>query len=250
MNVVMQIWKTIKILREEIRDLKHCQVQYFTLSVTATCAILGFGSTLNNAEMRWLAMLSPLSLLLPCWVIFFDKATGISRILGYQSVLEELIERPPFEYFWFLGYASALNGFRIAQDKGELKVNLDWQELRLSVFVRLLFLRTRHRFLMLNWYTFFILSLLCCTLSFNFSYERIVYERIFDFHLPFFAATMKVPLNDFVKLSYIFVVLVAIYTFVLIVKLTVGKHSYRNNRLAWNKLRIAAEEERRRGALP
>jgi hypothetical protein len=237
MDIVGRIWATILFLRQELRDLKRCQVQYFTVSITATGVLLGLASTLATPENRGLAVLSPLGLLLPCWMVFFDKATTITRIVGYQRILERLMDQPPGSNdpkIWFLGFETAVARFRSAQDRGKLVVNA--VEYKPS-FLRVLLLRTRHRFWMLNWYTFFVLSLLCCGLGYNF-----LPDKSFTLMFPFiFRAQLQVWMQDFGTAAFLLTLLVAVWTLVVVLHLVRGSYSYDANARAWELLRILDE---------
>lgn len=61
--------REIGTLRLDLQDLKRCQLQYFTLAITGTGAILGLSAILGN-DLKGLALLAPLSLILPSWLIF------------------------------------------------------------------------------------------------------------------------------------------------------------------------------------
>ena len=92
----------ISALRQDLQDLKRCQLQYFTLTLTGTGAILGLAAIFSES-FRGLALLAPLCVILPNWVIFFDKATTITRIVGYQRALEEQA-RADKQIYKCLGY--------------------------------------------------------------------------------------------------------------------------------------------------
>lgn len=223
-------WKMIEILRREITDLKHCQVQYFSLSVTATGAILGLAATVTTTpDVRGLAMLAPLALLLPCWLIFFDKATTITRLVGFQRAIEVSLKNgSSAPLAWLLAWETALGEFRREQDAGGLSVPPPSNPPSL---LRLVWLRTRHRYWMLNWYTFFVLSALSCILGYNF-----LGAETFEFRLPLGVET-RVPERTLWGLpAFLVVISVTIYTFVVVAQLVRGKHSYEANAKAWELL--------------
>lgn len=79
-------------LRQELHNLKSCQITFFSLAITSTGLLLGLGSHFISERVpASLIFLSPLVIILPCWCIFFDKATTITRIVGYYRVLEQMI---------------------------------------------------------------------------------------------------------------------------------------------------------------
>ncbi len=151
--------KEITMLREEIRELKRCQINYFAISVTGTGAILGFASAKLGtfSLLASLALLAPLAIILPCWMIFFDKAHTITRVVGYIKILERNIGGSRKDSF--IGFENALAIYRknesflwkeIEKKETEGKKIEDEQEMRY-----------RYRFWKLNWWTFFVLSFLC-----------------------------------------------------------------------------------------
>lgn len=87
--------KELELLRKELRDLKDCQLKYFTLSITTTGLILGviarFGPDTTVPDIFYLLPLVPLAIVLPSWFVFFDKAKTITRIVAYYRLLESLI---------------------------------------------------------------------------------------------------------------------------------------------------------------
>ena len=228
-----RIGRTIEHLRNDLRDLKRCQVQYFVLSITATGALLGLTGNCVCDNYQRLVVLTPLGLLIPCWLIFFDKATTITRIIGYQRVLEELlceatrrgtpdIGKPE----WFIGFESAVAHFRWMQDKGDLDKLETEHKVR---FRKVLALKTRHRFWMLNWYTFCVLSLLCCGLGYTSGGDKVYSLSV----PPPFSSTLELSERDISLLALGVVLAVAFYTFVVVVQLVQGSHSMDHNSQAW-----------------
>lgn len=84
-------YKERTILRDELNNLKQCQLQYFTFSLTATGIILGLIAKFDSANFPSILFLLPLTVLLPSWLVFFDKAKTITRIQAYYRILETLI---------------------------------------------------------------------------------------------------------------------------------------------------------------
>lgn len=189
------------ILRAELRQLKKCQLQYFLLTITGTGVLLRAGDIFSPGKDTMPApyvYLLPLIIILPCWWTFFDKATTITRLVGYMRLLEdELAKKKPR----YTGYENALNRFRRVEDQGKKipgnaqrnaaqgeeeaapdppdetiwkkisRILSKWWNVILGNLgrffygvwrvIKLFMLATRHRYWMINWYTFFILSLLC-----------------------------------------------------------------------------------------
>jgi hypothetical protein len=149
----------IAVLNEEIRELKKCQINYFSLSITITGVILGFHNAFNG-----LVFFAPLAIVLPCWLIFFDKAHTITRIVGYIKLLEKNIGG--FRRDYYLGFENALSLYRRHERKiwNAFKKNAAlWERFEKQRPRKrdVLLLRTRYRFWILNWLTFCGLSLVC-----------------------------------------------------------------------------------------
>jgi len=80
-----------KLLREELNNLKECQVRYFTFSLTATGIVLGIIAKFGSTYFPNTLFLLPLTFLIPSWWVFFDKAKTITRIVAYYRLLETII---------------------------------------------------------------------------------------------------------------------------------------------------------------
>ncbi|MGD9401985.1 MAG: hypothetical protein PVF95_06930 [bacterium] len=153
-------------LRQELQSLKDCQVRYFAVTITSAAAILGIGSQLGRPQDLTLLTLAPLLITLPCWWIFFDKATTITRIVAYVRVLEELIIAPGEARQEYIGWERALYLFR--QDLQRLRPSDRLKRLGEGLKVGALHgltFRTTHRYWVINWYTFLGISLYCIVLS-------------------------------------------------------------------------------------
>lgn len=142
-------------LRKELQFLKECQFKYFSLAVTITGLIVGiadkFASRLNDDRG---VLLAPLLVVLPCWYIFFDKATTITRMVGYLTLLERIIAGDTG--YRFLGWENAVHRFR----RGEASV--PGLRTRLKVYWSGVWnglqefssIRSAHRYWTLCWITF------------------------------------------------------------------------------------------------
>lgn len=150
--------KEYDFLRGELAHLKDCQVKFLTFSVTATAIILGMIGRSNLIFPTGLKFLSgemwliPLAVLLPAWWIFFDKATTITRIVGYIRFLEKIILGKA-DACNFLGWENALEEFR-KQYTREKFINL-------KELLMILSFLTTHRYWVITYYIFFFLSLVC-----------------------------------------------------------------------------------------
>jgi hypothetical protein len=105
--------------------------------------------------------LLPLIIVLPSWWIFFDKATTITRIVGYYRIVEKMILgklHPPRKWS---GWENSLGLFR---KEGE-RVTIPKIEKKTSEFIKLIFLQKPFRYWMIIYYTFFGLSLICWFLT-------------------------------------------------------------------------------------
>jgi len=100
-------------LREEARGLKTCQVTFVSLAVTGTGAVLGLAARADGLE-RVIAYLAPICIQLPTWLIFFDKATSINRIVAYLRHIEAgFLGNQSFGYY--PGWENALEEYRKLQ---------------------------------------------------------------------------------------------------------------------------------------
>ena len=151
-------------LRSELHDLKNCQVTFLTYSVTATGLLFGLLAKSGDPPLASGAVpLFPLVVLVPFWWIFFDKATTVSRIVGYTRILEDCIagRRNPDT---LPGWESAL-ALQRADDKWPTRASGFTQPPKLRSALRQLSLRTPNKYWMLAYYTFGGLSVLCLLLS-------------------------------------------------------------------------------------
>jgi hypothetical protein len=228
-------------LRQELQELKRCQLHYFTLSISGTAAILGFAGSINTKELVGPSLLAPLVIIIPCWWIFFDKATTITRIVGYVRILENLLAGGARLDLIYPGYEEALTLYREYEDdlrRGGRRYIVEASTGRASSvshvreWFDLIALRTRHRYWMVNFYTFAGLAALCCASG---------------WWLP------SVPRPDerfrYVSVGFgVFVTLVSvIYSIIVVHQLTFGKRSYASSAIFWretlDKKRFAQAEQ-------
>ncbi|KPV63867.1 MAG: hypothetical protein AOA66_0596 [Candidatus Bathyarchaeota archaeon BA2] len=97
-------------LRIELNNLKNCQVTFLTFSVAATGVLLGLIKIFSSSNYE-IFFLAPLTILLPAWSVFLDKAKTISRIVGYYRIIEGLI-LDKISVNKFVGWENALQIFR------------------------------------------------------------------------------------------------------------------------------------------
>jgi hypothetical protein len=157
-------------LRQELHNLKNCQITFLTTSVTATGLLLGLATTLTSKiefgkTTVAIIFLLPLIVLLPFWWVFFDKATSITRIVGHYRILERLI-LGRCQATNFIGWENAIGEFRRRQVRGEFASRIGedvspWQ----SRLAKILLLRTGHRYWVISYYTFLALSVVCIVTS-------------------------------------------------------------------------------------
>lgn len=128
---------------------------------------LGSDASLTRA----VAFLVPLTVLLPSWWIFFDKAIVIARAIGYYKILERAM-RDPTSVRCFIGWENALAEFRRRQELGELEFRPAQAESTWMRVKKLVSLRMGHRYWVLIYLVFFWLSVTCLALSFGSAYPR------------------------------------------------------------------------------
>lgn len=184
------------ILRTELQELKKCQLQYFLLSLGAAGAVLGFNIKMQDDFDNNLFFLAPLLVILPCWRTFFDKATTIIRLTGYVRVFieDQIIKDDPF----YVGYENALSEFRQQEENDIKNMNnplnndnmINTPPETTSKKDRP---KNRYQYWMINWYTFLILSIVCCILPLfsinNFDYFHNWY--IIPFYFLFVIAVIR-----------------------------------------------------------
>jgi len=224
-------------LRHELRSLKNCQIQYFSISITATGLIIGFGTSLSSDNSTNLLFIGPLLIIIPCWWIFFDKATTITRIVGYFRVLEEIaVGSSRYRYF---GWETALSDFRRRQPRIQpsiIQIKRTDEGLRLYSSVktdrgtlikyarralRIVLIYEKNRYWICSWYTFFILSLFC--------FITFVSVSITDIKSSYGLLFMTVIVGIILLLSVGF-------TFGHLYNLIFGKYSYRACEVYWRRI--------------
>jgi hypothetical protein len=140
----------------------------------------------------------------------------------------------------YVGYENALALYRSQQQE-------KWNIVRKTLcipkadFIKMLFLGTRHRYWMINWYTFALLSFICCISSYT-----LLGGIKTDLSLPFgIHETISARFLGAVTASFL-VFICAIYTFWLVVSLTRGRSSYEACAQIWEQI-LDAEPETKAG---
>jgi hypothetical protein len=154
-----------KALREELYNLKGCQITFLTTSITATGLLLGLAASLAPVSYKGIAFFFPLIVLLPSWWIFFDKASTITRVVGYYRILESLIlGHCTAENY--VGWENSLHLFRRMQKEGKLRQPTNEEKIGILDWIKeMIFYKTGHRYWVTSYYTFFALSSVCTGIS-------------------------------------------------------------------------------------
>ncbi len=157
-------------LREEAIHLKNCQLRYFTITVIAVATIFGIntgGIGSENYRDDLSLFLVPLLIIIPNWWLMFDKAKSISRIVGFQRIVEERIYGDL--HGKFLPWEMALQSFRSTDgtlvDKIEHRKKILDSNIKPLKQLGVLFLITKHKYWVINYHLYFISAALCLYFS-------------------------------------------------------------------------------------
>lgn len=192
-------------LRQELHDLKTCQVAFLTTAFTVTGLILGLIPKLSDSGLSSMVFLTPLVIILPAFCFFFDKARTITRIVGYYRVLERLLNSEQFP-----GWENAL-----AMSRKELG-----SDKKLKRFIRVMLMKQPHGYWSLAFYTFTLLSLLSLAIAWKLAASG---RMPFTLEIWILVLTSAVAACCLARNLY------------LIWHLTVGKSSYEANFGRWAK---------------
>lgn len=229
-------YKEYDSLRAELRDLKECQVRFLTFSVTASGLIFGivsrFGTDLGF--LTGIFYMIPLTIIIPAWFIFFDKATTITRAVAYFRILEGYILNK--KEFDFLGFENSLAKFRSLEKEGSLhfeEEGLQFRNIPTDIKQRVIrFFRwpKKHydetnrsnihstgRYWFMVHLTYAGLALTCFFLALTINWG------LFPFEIIFFSMILGISYFTLWKNSVRFK------------ELTNGKHSYTQNYAFWEK---------------
>jgi hypothetical protein len=244
--------ETVDILREdqdyvrgEVRSLKQSQVLYFQISITATGVILGVGGSLDPEHPRLLLFLAPLIVILPSWLIFFDKAVTITRAVGFLRVIEGLIQGRGPAGWAYAGWENGLSTFRIMQQSGAethmvrrvlgiLKRSLKGSAQGFPLLFRY---EAGYRDWILHWITFFGLSVLCLVVGFRFIYHAFVsaFGSNLGQNLFAFFGAHKWEYFAAIALSATLFIACTLHTLYILKDLINGKYSYEQQSVLWEK---------------
>lgn len=119
----------LRLLREELIDLKECQTRYVSLSVTVAAAIFAYlvpglegliqSSSYSSIYFKINPIcLIPLVIILPISSIFFHKASTLFRAVGYYQILEHFNMGNNVDSY--IGWENSLNLFRKYEKKREV----------------------------------------------------------------------------------------------------------------------------------
>lgn len=147
-------------LRTELQFLKGCQVQYFTLSVSAAGIVAGFGDRVAAMSRVGVSVyLAPLLVVIPCWWIFFDKATTITRVVAYLRLVEDALGVIDLESRSWMGWENGLARYRRVEAElpSRFRLTAYGRGLRDGIFKSLAF-RTTQKYWSINLWTFTALS--------------------------------------------------------------------------------------------
>jgi hypothetical protein len=198
-------------LRQELHSLKTCQFAFLTTAFTTTGVLLGFLAKFGSAEYADFVFLAPLVVILPCFCFFFDKASTITRIVGYYRILEDISGNTRF-----VGWENSLYKSR---NKDE-KIPLDF----FSLIKRIVLVKKPYGYWSLAFNTFLTLILICilCALFCpNFNKGESNYLEIHWIVLLF---------------SIVFSAVCIIRNFYIVKSLMAGESSYEKNYENWKKI--------------
>jgi hypothetical protein len=216
------LYKEQAVLRAELGNLKNCQITFLTFTVTGSGLLFTFAANVVTSESSpfpqlGIFFLIPLIVILPFWWVFFDKATTITRIVGYYRVLEMLILDPTITAS-LKGWENALAHFRKDADHeagspsrqpitpthrtikskawSPVSAILSYvlpektnQEDLPQQFLRLVALQTSHKYWVITYYTFSALALLAF-----FTCLFALRQETYAFHITLSLATLGVGL--------------------------------------------------------
>jgi hypothetical protein len=201
-------------LREELRSLKSCQIIFLNISITSSGLLIGLNQIFEVNKEVHIIFLAPLIIIIPSWLIFFDKATTITRIVGYFRILENFLilndkRVTIIEKLKYIGWENSLSKYRSWKYKETEK--------KIST----------HKYWLLTWTTFMLLGFICITLSSLFHIEQKRWpfvEKMSDMDLIYFIL---------IVLSSIVFVTSFIITARIVYQLIKGCYSYEYNENKW-----------------
>ena len=136
-NQLKELWlNEHQTLRQEVLDLKECQIDILKWAYSILGAVLAFswGLVLASGNEQAKALLNPKQALPAAIVLLIGtiigsflvqiiahKTRSVFRMCGYIRVLEKLLSRSDHPKTSYPGYENAFNMLRIIQQKGKTK---------------------------------------------------------------------------------------------------------------------------------
>jgi len=108
-------------LRMELGHLKTCQNASIAVGITGSGIILALLKDGSFDNISCLLVFLPLLILFPFWLLFFDKARTISRIVGFLQIQELLMSRR--SDLGLIGWQSAIERYHDMQDDWNMAEN-------------------------------------------------------------------------------------------------------------------------------
>lgn len=222
------------ILRDELHDLKKCQINYFLITIGAVSILFGWSYSVEGYhDLHLFFYLLPLVVILPCWLTFFDKAKTITRIVAYLRVLEKLLINPNTEDYTYLGWENALAIFRTKQTdiSKTKKIRRSAYYFKKGFFILSTFKRI-HRYWLINWCTFFFLTNICWFKGIRLNIDGI--ESQVNFWN--FFTTEGIVLKVLIYIALIIIGIIIAYSIFIIGSLLKGMYSYNIAYMIWETI--------------
>lgn|SRR4030067_2594765 len=204
-----------------MRDLKNCQMTFINLSVTSTGLL--FGLIIKLEIRNPLVFLIPLSIVIPSWWIFFDKAATVTRAVGLCIGLEKIISDNNKQKHYFIGIENALEKFRIKQS--DIKSNgYNYSKIqKIKLIFSIAFLKDN----MQKMKSLLNIALLGNNGDFTFQQKmHLFFQNLWD----------KSAIEIVISIVFIIILLSVIWNAWMVWQLTLGKYSYSTNQKIWNEL--------------
>lgn len=204
-----------KEIKSDLRDLKICQRQYFFVSVSGSGAILALAR--YSEDYAGFVMLAALILVLPCWRMFFDKASSVTRTTGYILYLESQMRSGNSV---FVGYEHAVMEFRKLDDSGKFD--------NLPIFTDPTMPQKGHRhgYWAINFWTYMLICVACLVSAAewaSFSSVSIAIDNQLLFWYSFVVALV----------AFFWIAITTLYSYKVLRR---GKHSYIGMHQSWNEV--------------
>ena len=194
----------------------------------------------------------PLSIVIPSWWIFFDKAATVTRAVGLCIGLEKIISDNNKQKHYFIGIENALEKFRIKQS--DIKSNgYNYSKIqKIKLIFSIAFLKDNmqkmksllniallgnNRYWVLTYYTLLGLAISSWTVSAYYylkSYGDFTFQQ--KMHLFFQNLWDKSAIEIVISIVFIIILLSVIWNAWMVWQLTLGKYSYSTNQKIWNEL--------------